>query len=89
MAAVEFQIIVELIPAEYGIGYVASVAELPDCIGCGHTSQEAVARVSKAISAWKMRAAQAGQEIPQPLARAEKLHDRPPIRHGICNGFPQ
>jgi hypothetical protein len=45
--------------------------------------------VSKAISAWKMRAAQAGQEIPQALARAEKLHDRPPIRHGICNGFPQ
>jgi antitoxin HicB len=72
MSALEFQIIVEPVPPEYGAGFVASVAELPDCMACGKTSEEAIARVSNAIAAWKMRAAQAGREIPRPLAVLEK-----------------
>jgi antitoxin HicB len=85
----EFQIIVEPIPAEYGVGYVASVAELPDCMACGKTSAEAIARVSEAISAWKVRAAQAGQQIPRPLAAKKKVqHAAGPAGKAFAPDFP-
>ena len=55
MFAIEYRITVERIPPEYGQGFIASVAELHDCMACGQTAEESIVNVSKAISARNAR----------------------------------
>jgi antitoxin HicB len=89
MSPSEFKLIVERIPDEYGGGFVASVAELPDCMAHGATAKEAADRLSKAIGAWKIRATQAGREIPRPLAKSGKQHQTAPVAVGSSTDRPR
>jgi predicted RNase H-like HicB family nuclease len=65
----DYCIVLEQIPKEYGGGFVASVAELNDCIGSGVTPEAAVENLRKAVAEWKLRAACAGYAIPTPIKR--------------------
>ena len=52
-----YEVFVEPISIEPGIGYAAVVPALPRCMSEGDTPEEAVARVGKAIDAWLNSAA--------------------------------
>ncbi|HEV2711942.1 MAG TPA: type II toxin-antitoxin system HicB family antitoxin [Gaiellaceae bacterium] len=47
-------------------GWLAAVEELPGCAARGRTPQEAVTKISSALSDWISTAIQEGREIPQP-----------------------
>ena len=56
----------ELIPDEDEGGFVASFPELPGCLSCGATAEEAAANAADAMRAWMTAAVEEGIPIPVP-----------------------
>ena len=56
----------EIIPDPEEGGYVASYPELPGCITCGETMEDAVRNASDAKREWFLSAMEAGVEIREP-----------------------
>ena len=52
-----YEVFVEPISIEPGIGYAAVVPALPHCMSEGETPEEAIARVGDAIDLWHRAAA--------------------------------
>lgn len=46
--------------------YIASVRDLPGCMGDGSTYHEALSSVEKAIRLWIEAAKQSGRDVPKP-----------------------
>lgn len=55
----------EIIPDEEG-GFVASYPELPGCVTCGETEEQAAANASDAKKAWLEAALKEGLDIAEP-----------------------
>ena len=57
---------IELIPDMEEGGYAVSCPELPGCISCGDTIEEAMANIEDAKAAWLNVALEDGMAIPEP-----------------------
>lgn len=57
---------IELVPDTEEGGYAVSCPELPGCISCGNTLEEAMANIEDAKLAWITAALEDGIEIPEP-----------------------
>lgn len=57
---------IELIPDMEEGGYAISCPELPGCISCGDTLEEAMANIEDAKVAWLNVALEEGMAIPEP-----------------------
>ena len=57
---------IELIPDMEEGGYAVSYPELPGCISCGDTIEEAMANIEDAKIAWLSSALEEGRGIPEP-----------------------
>jgi predicted RNase H-like HicB family nuclease len=81
MFKIAYRITVERIPPQYGEGFIASVAELHDCMACGQTAEESIVNVSKAISARNARAT----EVPLIPPVVEKKRPRASVSTGTSS----
>lgn len=59
---------IEVVPDTAEGGYVASYPELPGCITCGNTAEEAIANAIDAKREWLAAAIEDGIKIPLPDA---------------------
>lgn len=60
---------VELVPDPYEGGFVASYPELPGCMSCGETVEQAAANAADAKAAWLQAALDDGVVIPEPAGQ--------------------
>ena len=56
----------EIIPDKEEGGFVVSYPELPGCISCGETLEEAIASADDAKKEWLYAALEDGRDIPMP-----------------------
>ena len=68
MSGMHYTVIVE--PAADG-SFSVYVPDLPGCVSCGDTYDEAVSNVSEAIRGHVAMLAEAGEPIPVPQSKAE------------------
>lgn len=64
MSALAYPVLIELLPAEDGGGYLATVPDLPGCMSDGETPEEAVVNVQDAIACWIEAAGRVGHAVP-------------------------
>ncbi|MFD1673519.1 type II toxin-antitoxin system HicB family antitoxin [Alicyclobacillus fodiniaquatilis] len=62
----KYGIVLKPMGSEDGGGWVATVPDLPGCMGDGETQEEALRDVESAIEAWIQHAKDLGREIPKP-----------------------
>jgi predicted RNase H-like HicB family nuclease len=70
MATLEYAVIVMPLSQEDGGGFVATVPDLPGCMGDGDTPEAAIADVQEAIAAWIEAAEALGRPVPRPSPSA-------------------
>lgn len=68
MSALAYPVLIELLPAEGGGGYLATVPDLPGCMSDGETTEEAVVNVQDAIATWIEGAGRMGHAAPPPTS---------------------
>lgn len=57
---------IELVPDIEEGGYAVSCPELPGCLSCGETIEDAIAGIEDAKRAWIEASLEDGEEIPEP-----------------------
>ena len=70
MSGLEYPILVEPLPLEEGVGFLATPPDLPGCMSDGATPEEAVSNIQDAIIAWIEAARDLGHAVPKPSRRA-------------------
>ena len=78
MNEIGYTIIVEALSPENGGGYLATIPELPGCMGDGETYSDAVSDVLAAIEEWKAEAEAIGREVPKPGSSLGQWRQRVP-----------
>jgi antitoxin HicB len=66
MAQTDYPVVIEVLPAEDGGGYLAVAPDLPGCMSDGATREEAAHNVADAIAAWIEEATATGRPVPLP-----------------------
>lgn len=59
---------IELYEDDVEGGYTVAIPELPGCLSCGETTEEAIANIQDAKKAWLEAALEDGVDIPEPLS---------------------
>ncbi len=78
MNATAYTIIVEPLADEDGGGFVATVPDLPGCMGDGETQDAATADALAAIPSWIEEAARLGRPVPVPGSSLGQWRQRVP-----------
>jgi len=78
MSGTAYTIIVEPLSDEDGGGFLATVPELPGCMGDGETAADATADVIEAIPAWIEEAERLGRPVPAPGSSLGQWRQRVP-----------
>ena len=66
MSQLTYPIVIALLPAEEGGGFLALVPDLPGCMSDGASPEEAVTNVQNAIETWIEAANDMGHAVPSP-----------------------
>jgi antitoxin HicB len=66
MSQFTYPIVIELLPAEEGGGFLALVPDLPGCMSDGASPEEAVTNIQNAIEIWIEAANDMGHAVPSP-----------------------
>ena len=61
------------LPADEGGGWLATLPDLPGCMGDGATESEAIADVREAAMGWIEAARDMGREVPAPSPMREAV----------------
>ncbi len=62
----EYDIVLRPLSPEDGSGWIATVPDLPGCMGDGEAPEEALQDVKSAIDSWIQHAEELNREIPKP-----------------------
>jgi len=68
MTGKSYPIVIKPLDEDDGGGFMATVPDLPGCMGDGETEAEALANVQSALEEWIDAAKDEGREIPKPGA---------------------
>jgi len=63
-----YAVVIKPLDEDDGGGFIATVPDLPGCVGDGETEAEALANVQSALEEWIDAAMDEGREIPKPGA---------------------
>jgi predicted RNase H-like HicB family nuclease len=69
MPKLDYPVTIELLSAENGGGFLATVPDLLGCMSDGETPEQALAQVQDAIAAWIEEARALGRPMPKPSQR--------------------
>jgi predicted RNase H-like HicB family nuclease len=65
----DYPVMIEPLSPEDGVGFLATVPDLPGCASDGETPEDALTNVQDAIAAWISEARELGRNIPKPSKR--------------------
>lgn len=74
MRAPDYTVLITVLPAAEGGGFLAVVPDLPGCASDGETREEAARNVTDAIEQWLNEAERLGRSVPEP-SKCEALSE--------------